>query len=95
MIEAYSPLARGFDEFMTNKELGELSKKYKKSIAQISLRYLMQKGMVILPKSKTENRIKENIELFDFEIKPEDMGLMDELHKYKLRTCWDPEQIKY
>ncbi len=95
MIEAYSPLARGFEEFMTNKELVELSKKYKKSIAQISLRYLMQKGMVILPKSKTESRIKENMELFDFEIKPEDMGVMEGLHKYKLRTCWDPEQIKY
>jgi hypothetical protein len=35
------------------------------------------------------------MELFDFEIKAEDMGVMEELHKYNLRTCWDPEQIKY
>ena len=51
---------------MTNKELKKISQKYKKSIAQISLRYLMQKGMIVLPKSKTEHRIKENMEIFDF-----------------------------
>ncbi len=58
MVEAYSPLARGAEEFMGNKNLKTMSETYHKSIAQISLRYLMQKGMVILPKSKTESRIK-------------------------------------
>jgi 2,5-diketo-D-gluconate reductase A len=45
-------LARGFEEFMNNKDLKKIGQKYNKSIAQISLRYLMQKGMIILPKSK-------------------------------------------
>lgn len=46
----------------------ELSKKYNKTVAQVSLRYLIQEKMVVLPKSKTESRIKENFELFDFSI---------------------------
>ena len=76
-VIAWSPIARGrvlYSDLMIN-----LSKKYKKSIVQIVLRWHMQKGIIPIPKSSNENRIKENIDIFDFEISVEDMIKIDEL----------------
>ena len=76
-VIAWSPIARGrvlYSDLMIN-----LSKKYKKSIVQIVLRWHMQKGIIPIPKSSNENRIKENIDILDFEISVEDMIKIDEL----------------
>lgn len=73
----------------------EIAKKYEKSIAQISLRWCLQHGFIILPKSKTEERIKENINIYDFEIDQEDMKKIDLLRKENVRTCWDPNNVKH
>jgi diketogulonate reductase-like aldo/keto reductase len=65
-LEAYTPLARHSDKLTKNQTMIELSQKYNRTIAQISLRWGLQHGFIILPKSKTESRIKENINIYDF-----------------------------
>jgi len=73
-IEAYSPLGIGF--LLENKTIQNIAKKYSKSPAQICIRYLLQKGVVPLPKSVHKNRMVENSK-FDFEIKTTDMKTLD------------------
>lgn len=90
VVEAYSPLAHG--KALHEPFLNELAKKYGKSPAQIMLRWCVQKGLVILPKSVTPSRIKENIKVFEFEIFPSDMEKLQNLES-NLRTCWDPTRI--
>ncbi|WP_291862551.1 aldo/keto reductase [Marinilabilia sp.] len=75
--EAWSPLIQG--KAFEIDLLKDLSKKYKKSIAQIVLRWDLQKGVVTIPKSVKKNRIEENASIFDFEISEEDMKRIDAL----------------
>jgi diketogulonate reductase-like aldo/keto reductase len=60
-----------------------------KSTAQILIRWALQHGLVVIPKSANRKRIFENADVFDFEITPEDMQLLDNFNE-DLRTCWDP-----
>ncbi|MEO6761370.1 MAG: aldo/keto reductase [Candidatus Saccharimonadales bacterium] len=89
-VEAYSPLAHARD--MNDPVVAEIAKKYSKSYAQIMLRWCLQKDLIILPKSITPSRIKENIDILDFEISKEDLRQLAKLDK-GLRTCWDPTNI--
>ncbi|CAD8048483.1 unnamed protein product [Paramecium sonneborni] len=94
LIEAYSPIARNDPKLIQNKNMIELSKKYNKTVAQISLRWALQKGYIVLPKSKTPKYIKENIEIFDIQISEEDIKIIDNLNQ-NYHTCWDPSTITY
>ena len=76
-VVAWSPISRG--RVLSNDLMIDLSQKYKKSIVQIVLRWHMQKGVIPIPKSSNENRIKENMDIFDFEISSEDMKAIDSL----------------
>ena len=76
IVEAYSPLATG--ELLENKDLVAIAEKYQKSVAQICIRYTLQRGTVSLPKSTHEERIRENIDV-DFVISDEDMKTLNEL----------------
>lgn len=78
-VVAWSPISRG--RVLFNDLMIDLSQKYKKSIVQIVLRWHMQKGVIPIPKSSNENRIKENIDIFDFELSSEDMKAIDSLDK--------------
>jgi diketogulonate reductase-like aldo/keto reductase len=60
-----------------------------KSTAQILIRWALQHGLAVIPKSANRRRIFENADVFDFEIAPEDMRLLDSFNE-DLRTCWDP-----
>ena len=60
-----------------------------KSTAQILIRWALQHGLVVIPKSSNRRRILENADVFDFEISRDDMGLLDNFNE-NLRTCWDP-----
>ncbi|PIG85904.1 aldo-keto reductase (AKR) [Aspergillus arachidicola] len=86
VVEAYSPLAHGTR--MGETVLKELGKKYNKSPAQIMIRWCLQRGLVPLPKSATPSRIRENAEVFDFELDEEDMKRLF-TGEYK-PTDWDP-----
>ena len=70
-IEAYSPLTRG--EKLNDPDLVLIAERYKKTTAQILLRWGTQMGLIVIPKSTNEKRIIENIQIFDFEISKEDM----------------------
>ncbi|XP_060229025.1 estradiol 17 beta-dehydrogenase 5-like isoform X3 [Meriones unguiculatus] len=61
--------------------LGSMAKKYKRTPALIALRYQLQRGVVVLAKSFTEQRIKENMQVFEFQLTPEDMNVLDGLNK--------------
>ena len=91
VIEAYSPLTHG--ERLKDPKLVAIAKKYSssktKSTAQILIRWALQHGLVVIPKSSNRRRILENADVFDFEISADDMRLLDSFHE-NLRTCWDP-----
>lgn len=86
-IEAYSPLAHGHG--LDNPVLETIAKKHGKTTAQIMLKWCLQQGFVILPKSVTPERIAQNIALFDFTLDEEDLAHIKNLDQ-NLRTCWDP-----
>lgn len=73
-IEAWAPFGEGRNNMFSNPTLAEIGKKYNKSIAQVILRWLTQRNVVVLSKSTMLERIKENYEIFDFELSTEDMN---------------------
>ena len=72
-IESWGPFAEGKNDMFTNELLISLSKKYNKSVAQIILRWLTQRGVVVIPKSIRKERMAENLNIFDFNLSAEDM----------------------
>ena len=78
-VQAYAPLARG--AYLDDDVMCVLATKYGKTPAQIGLRWILQKGVAIIPKSTQEERIINNAQLFDFEIEEEDMAIIDTLNK--------------
>ena len=74
LVEAYSPLITG--RILDNENIKNIAEKYQKTVAQICLRYILQKDILPLPKSTHESYIKDNIQL-DFEISPKDMAYLD------------------
>ncbi|HVO95802.1 MAG TPA: aldo/keto reductase [Terriglobales bacterium] len=94
VIEAYSPLTQGHR--LKDPKLIAVAKRYAavspggaKSTAQILIRWAIQHNLVVIPKSANPARIRENADVFDFEISAEDMRQLDSFHE-NLRTCWDP-----
>lgn len=77
VVEAYSPFGTGM--IFKNAVMQNIAAKYNKSIAQICLRWCLQNGFVSLPKSANPVRIKDNTEIFDFELSAEDMKLIASL----------------
>lgn len=78
-IEAYFPLGHGDKSLLENPLIQSLAKKYGKNSGQIILRFEVQDGLVVLPKSTNPARIKGNMEIFDFELTPEEMEEMRSL----------------
>ncbi len=87
---AYSPLTRG--ERLKDPLISKLALKYKKSAAQILLRWGIQHGFAVIPKSSVTSRIAENKQIFDFQIHDEDMHALDNLNE-SLATGWDPTNV--
>jgi diketogulonate reductase-like aldo/keto reductase len=72
-IEAWGPFAEGKNDIFTNETLQSIAEKYNKSVAQVMLRWLTQRGVVAIPKSVRKERMQENFNIFDFTLSPEDM----------------------
>ena len=87
IIEAYSPLVHA--KRMDEPKLGTISEELGKTPAQILIRWSIQRGMVVLPKSVNKSRIIENFSVFDFDIPDSMMKKLDELDE-SFVTCWDP-----
>lgn len=77
--EGWSPLMRG--RILENETLKDLASNYRKTVAQIIIRWNLQKGVVVIPKSVHKNRIQENADVFDFELSAGDMAVIDSLDK--------------
>lgn len=93
VVEAYCPLAEFDSKLIKNKVINEIAEKYKKTVPQVILKWIITHKVVPLPKSCKPERIKENINLDDFEIAPEDMEQIDALNcGYKID--WDPKGIQ-
>jgi len=96
-IESWGPFAEGRNNLFQNEVLVSLAAKCKRSIAQIVLRWLIQRGVVVIPKSVRKERMTENFNVFDFELGSEDMNLIGSLDTKKslFFDHRDPEIIKW
>ena len=72
-MQSWGPFAEGKNDIFTNELLVSLAQKYNKSVAQVILRWLTQRGIVVIPKSVRKERMKENFSIFDFELSAGDM----------------------
>lgn len=75
-IESWGPFAEGKNNIFQNELLLSIASKHKKSVAQVILRWLTQRGVVAIPKSVRKERIVENLNIFDFSLSPEDMNMI-------------------
>lgn len=94
--EAWAPFNEGLHDFFTNPILKEIGEKYGKTAAQVALRWNIQRGVVVIPKSVHADRIKQNFDVFDFSLAQEDMDkikAMDIGHS-EIVNHFDPQWIK-
>ena len=90
--EAWSPMMQG--KIFDMEEFKQLAEKYGKSIAQIVLRWDLQKGVITIPKSSKKERIVANADIFDFELSKEDVNLLDNMHRGQ-RFGPDPDNFDF
>lgn len=90
VLQAYSPLARG--NLLSNKTVVTLASKHKKTPAQVLLRWGLQHGASVIPKSGKVERIKENADVFALSLDDGDMASLDALND-EYHTCWDPTDM--
>lgn len=96
-IMSWGPFAEGKNDYFNNPTLKEIGKAHKKTTAQIALRFLLQSNVVLIPKSTHENRMKENIDIFDFELSADEMKKIESLDTGKslFFSHHDPETVEW
>lgn len=96
-IEAWGPLAEGSNNIFHNELLEGIAKKYNKTVAQVILRWHIERGVIIIPKSVRKERMIENIDIFDFSLTPEDMAHIAtlDLNKSNIINHHDVETVKF
>jgi 2,5-diketo-D-gluconate reductase A len=93
-IEAWSPIAQG--DVLDDPALGEIAEAANRSVAQVVLRWHVQKGYIVFPKSTTPERIEENFQIFDFELSDDEMRQIDDLDRGEDgRRGPHPDQFAY
>ena len=95
-IESWGPFAEGKNNLFTNETLVEVGKKYNKTAAQVALRYLIQRDVVVIPKTVKKERMIQNFDVFNFELSEEDMKEILKLDKKEslFLSHYDPETVK-
>lgn len=78
-IESWGPFAEGKNNIFHNEVLGSISKKHDKTVAQVILRWLIQRGVVVIPKSVRKERMAENFNVFGFALEAQDIGTINSL----------------
>jgi len=91
--ESWSPLGTG--EVLDNGVLKAIAGKYGKSAAQVTIRWHIQNGLIVIPKSSNPDRIKQNFEVFDFELDADDMAKIDALDSASGRTGANPDNSEF
>ena len=93
-IEAWSPIGRGDKTLLSEEVLVNLGKKYNKTVAQIILRWHIEKGNIIFPKSTNPAHIKENWDIFDFKLTKEEVEKINGLEKNLIFTSNFEDKLK-
>ena len=96
-INSWAPFCEGMDNIFENEVLKEIGEKYDKTVAQVILRWLIQRSVVVIPKSVHKERIEENFDVFDFELSEEDMETIKSLDcgESKFFSHYDPEIVEW
>jgi len=96
-IESWGPFAEGRNNMFMNETLKAVGEKYNKSNAQVALRYLIQRGVVVIPKSVHKERMIQNLDVFDFELSKEDMDIITTLDKEQSAffSHYDPQTVEF
>ena len=94
---SWGPLAEGKNNLFTNEVLSTIGAAHGKSAAQVALRYLLQRGIIVIPKSTHKERMEQNLQLFDFTLTEEEMAevlKLDTGHAFVMPSHHDPEITK-
>ena len=83
LLESWSPLASAKHDIFNEPVMVEIAEKYHKTVAQVALRYLYERGIIIIPKSVRKERMKENIDLLDFSLNDKDISAIEMLEEGK------------
>ena len=96
-IMSWGPFAEGRNDFFTNPVLKVIGEKYGKSVAQTALRFLIQRDVVVIPKSTHKERMEQNLDVFDFFLSAEDMATIGKLDKGEslFFSHYAPETVKW
>ena len=96
-IMSWGPFAEGRNDFFTNPVLKAIGEKYGKSVAQTALRFLIQRDVVVIPKSTHKERMEQNLDVFDFFLSAEDMETIGKLDKGEslFFSHYAPESVKW
>ena len=96
-IMSWGPFAEGRNDFFTNPVLKAIGEKYGKSVAQTALRFLIQRDVVVIPKSTHKERMEQNLGVFDFSLSAEDMEAIGKLDKGEslFFSHYAPETVKW
>ena len=96
-IEAWAPFGEGRGGLFANETIAKIGKKYNKSVAQVILRWELQRGIVVIPKSVHIERMEQNFNVFDFELTDEDMQVMASLDKKQSSffSHTDPNMVEW
>lgn len=95
--ESWGPFAEGRNNFFTNPVLNEIGAKYHKSAAQAALRFLIQSGVVVIPKSVHKERMEQNMNVFDFTLSAADMAAIASLDEGESAffSHYDPKTVEF
>lgn len=96
-IESWGPFAEGKNDYFNNPVLKEIGKRYEKSVAQVALRFLIQSGVVVIPKSTHKERMEENFHVFDFTLTSEEMEKIEALDggESLFFSHYDPQTVEW
>lgn len=96
-IESWGPFAEGKKDIFNNPVLTKIGEKYKKTAAQVALRFLMQSDVVIIPKSTHKERMEQNFAIFDFELSADDMTEIEKLDggESLFFSHYDPKTVEW
>jgi len=95
-IQAWAPFAEGKNNLFEDEPLKGIGAKYNKTNAQVTLRYLIQRGISVIPKTVNKDRMKQNFDIFDFTLSEEDMSIIATLDKTEslFFSHYDPETVE-
>lgn len=96
-IMSWGPFAEGKNNFFHNETLKNIGARYGKSVAQVALRFLVQEGVVVIPKSVHKERMEENFNIFDFSLSADDMDAIRALDTGKslFFSHYDPDTVEF